>query len=62
MLTTLEHLCVRVVNCDIKPKSLEKNIFIVYELLGLFNVLLNVKNEKKIERISTYNITTLTYL
>jgi hypothetical protein len=40
MLTTLEHLCVRVVNGDIKAKSLEKDIFIVYQLLSLFNVLL----------------------
>jgi hypothetical protein len=42
MLTTLEHLCVRVVNGDIKAKSLEKNVFIVYQLLSLFNVLLKV--------------------
>lgn len=46
MLTTLEHLCVRVVNGDIKAKSLEKDIFIVYQLLSLFNVLLEVNVNK----------------
>ena len=45
MLTTLEHLCVRVVYCNIKPKCLEQDIFIVYELLSLLNVLLSRRNE-----------------